>query len=181
MDKTALSLAVVGVGLLTARHFVKRGRNQHREESEDESVTPLILVPAIFDDDDAGSPDDAGAPGEPCDHGEGLATWDHDGNCTPYWFDGDTDDAVLALATAQWEDRGRPTVSEMCLAQTDPLGGEFAAPTDNPVMIEIVASVLHEYYGVMSTFPPKEDSHPWVRRAWERGQAVIRRGLCGVS
>lgn len=181
MNGPLTALAILGASVWAVRH-VRSRRHRTPEAEPDESQIPatLVLVPAYLDADD-GPTGEAGPPGDRCMTGDAnVAAWDHGGNCKVFWFDGTTDDAILQLARAGWEERGKPAVSEMCFAVPDPLGGEYAATVDNPIMVEIVAAALHAYYGVSAVFPPKNNSHFWVLSAWKRAGALVRRELCGA-
>jgi len=182
MNGPLTALAVLGASVWAVRHFRARDRGKAADKPEDKKVTPttLVLLPAYLESDDepAGEP---GAPGGSCmPEYAGLAAWDREGECKIFWFDGTTDEAIRELARTGWADRGKPTVSEMCFAVPDPLGGEFATLADNPIMVEIVADALHAYYGVAGHFPPREDSYFWVKSAWKRANAVVRIELCGA-
>jgi len=72
----------------------------------------------------------------------GRGAWDNNGVCKKFWIEGETDLAIAVLAREEWERRGSPTFSNLCLAVEDPLGGEFAAPIDNPDMVENVAASM---------------------------------------
>lgn len=180
MNGPLTALAILGASAWAVRHFRTRGRRSTADKTNNgEAPATFVLVPAYLDLED--EPGEAGPPGERCmvDY-EGLAAWDREGKCKIYWFEGTTDDAILELARAGWEERGKPAVSEMCFAVPDPLGGEYATVVDNPIMVEILAQALHAYYGVAGQFPPREDSHDWVKGAWKRASAVVRRELCGA-
>lgn len=153
-------------------------RARRRGRRSEPASQRFVLIPVYLAEDETGNP---GAPGERCEHDDGLGAWDREGRCKVFWLDGVTDDAILKLARTRWEERGKPSVSEMCLAADDPLGGEFGATIDNPVMVAIVADSLHEYYGVMGKFPPSEQSHYWIKAAWAKANAVVRRELCGTE
>ena len=90
------------------------------------------------------------------------------------------------MAHEEWEARGRPTFSDLCVAVPDPAGGEFAPPKDNPQLVEIVVACLRRYYDVGPVFPPtdrnqiNEPTSPyWVHKAWAKAYAIVRRELCG--
>lgn len=181
MNGPITALAILGASVWAVRHVrARRRRTPEAEPEQSEIPTTLVLAPAYLDVDDEPH-GEAGPPGDRCNaDAADLSAWDHGGGCRVFWFDGTTDDAVMQLARAGWEERGKPAVSEMCFAVPDPLGGEYAATVDNPIMMEIIASALHAYYGVSGTFPPKKDSHFWVLSAWKRAGSLVRRELCGA-
>jgi hypothetical protein len=173
MPSPLVPLALVGATVWVIFGGVRRRRRRRTSPKP-----PLVLIPVTFVDD---APVNAGAPGERCDVTEGLGAWDREGRCKLFWVDGTTDAAILEIARRRWEKRGKPPVSEMCFSVPDPLGGEYAAPVDNPVMVEIVADSLHEHYGVSGEFPPSDQSHYWVKAAYKRASSVVRRELCGAE
>lgn len=181
MNGPLTAVAILGASVWAVRHVrARRHRRQDAKPDKRETPVTLVLVPASLDVDEKPS-GEAGAPGDRCNPSDpSLAAWDGEGNCKVFWFDGTTDDAISQLARAAWEERGKPAVSEICFAVADPLGGEYAATVDNPIMVELIAEALHAYYGVASAFPPKEESHFWVKSAWKRASAIVHRELCGA-
>lgn len=181
-----LPLLLLGVGVYALRR--RRRSSTPKGETDPDAWTKVPVHSVVFVPPSAGEAPQgpSGAPGQPCDAPDGWGAWDEQGQCKTFWIDGETDDAIARLAREEWESRGRPTFSELCLMVPDPLGGELAPPVDNPLLVQIVASALQRYYGVGSLFPPKsaygwtdEVSPYWVQRVWAEANAVVRKELCG--
>lgn len=175
-----IPLVLLGVGV-----FVFSRRKRSSKKTGDETALKLIPVKAVFiPPEDRAPSDPSGAPGQRCEPKDGEGAWDDLGLCKTFWIDGDTDDAIRRLAREEWEARGRPASSEMCLAVSDPLSGELGTYKDNPLFTEIVAAALGRYYDVGPVFPPaaqefnKPVSPYWVQQAWARATAVVRKELC---
>ena len=176
-----LPLLLLGVGVLALRH---KGRTK-RPKREEPKPTPIQAYVWVPPEPHREPPRSGGEPGRPCEASDGEGAWDRDGTCKTFWIDGQTDEAIRQLARQEWEARGRPTFSELCLAVPDPAAGEFAAPQDNPRLVEIVVAALRRYYGVGPVFPPTEGTQGneptspyWVHKAWAKALALVRRELC---
>ncbi len=175
-----LPLVLLGVGVLVL------GRRKRSGKKKGEPKAPLVIQTAVFvPPKDGAPPGSSGAPGQPCDAEGGYGAWDDLGACKTFWIDGDTDDAIRRLAREEWEARGRPSFSKLCLAVDDPGGGELAPQKENPLFVAIVSAALERYYDVGSLFPPKvafgvdDPTSPyWVHRAWAMANAVVREELC---
>ena len=183
-----IPLMLIGVGVFV---FGRRRRSSSRndaqaEQPQQEPQTPFIFQTVTFiPPEDRPPPGPSGQPGQPCDTKEGKGAWDDVGLCKTFWIDGDTDDAIRRLAREEWEARGRPSFSTMCLAVSDPTGGELDTYKPNPVFTEIVAAALQRYYDVGPLFPPKvalqfnDPTSPyWVHEAWAKASAVVTQELC---
>jgi hypothetical protein len=180
-----IPLVIVGVGLVV---FGRRKRKpKKRGDAEPEApaipIKTLVFLPPTEPQAPTGP---SGQPGQPCKADDGAGAWDELGACKTFWIEGDTDEAIRRLAREEWEARGRPSFSKMCLMVPDPTGGELAPPKANPIFVEIVAAALQRYYDVGPLFPPKvalqfDDpvSPYWVQEAWARAQAVVQQELCG--
>ena len=177
-----LPLLLLGVGVLALRH---KGRTK-RPKREEPKSTPIQAYVWVPPEPHREPPRSGGEPGRPCEASDGEGAWDRDGTCKTFWIDGQTDEAIRQLARQEWEARGRPGFSDLCLAVQDEPGGELEAPDANPRMTEIVAAALQRYYGVGSLFPPTEahggheaSSPYWVHEAWARAHHVVWQELCG--
>ncbi len=176
-----LPLLLIGVGVFALRR--RRSKSKKTDEWTPGPIQTLVFVPPSTGDAPDGP---SGEPGQICDANDGEGAWDEQGHCKTFWIDGETDEAIARLAHEEWEARGRPKFSELCLMVQDPVGGELAPPEDNPLFVQIVVAVLQRYYGVGSVFPPisakgptDETSPYWVHKAWAKASVVVRRELCG--
>ena len=183
MGFPVLPLLLLGVGVLALRRRTRTAKKATKDE-----LPPPVLIPVVYIPPQDREPPKRPSlqPGQPCDAPDGRGAWDELGECKTFWIDGVTDDAIRQLARQEWEARGRPGFSDLCLAVQDELGGELEAPDANPRMTEIVAAALQRYYGVGSLFPPTEahggheESSPyWVHEAWARAHHVVWQELCG--
>lgn len=183
MALQVLPLVLLGVGVL-----VLRGRRRPKKKTQEPPPTEIPIKTVVFippkDPPPPGS--HSGQPGQPCDAPDGTGALDEWGQCKTFWIDGETDDAIRSLAREEWEARGRPEVSELCLAVFDELGGEFATYQTNPNFLDLVTAVLRRYYGVGPTFPPVEAhgaddpmSPYWVHVVWDKAVNIIQQELCG--
>lgn len=177
-------LVVFGVGVL-----VLRRRKRPAKKSEPGTPPKIPLVPlhtVVFIPPKNTQPQGpSGDPGQPCKAADGEGAWDDLGACKTFWIDGSTDEAIRQLGRQEWEARGRPGFSELCLMVEDPTDGELAPPKPNPIFAEIVAAALQRYYDVGPLFPPKvqhqfnEPTSPyWVHKAWAKATAVLSKELC---
>ena len=187
MAAPIIPLVLLGVGILALRSQRRRTTKKTSDSSEEPTIRTVVFVPPQSEEP-SGEPGEPGEPRDPglsCDADDGAAAWDDQGHCKTFWIDGTTDQAIEALLLEQWEARGRPTFSELCLAVPDPTGGEFAPPKDSPLFVEIVAAALQGYYGIGAVFPPVEPrgsddprSPFWVQETWQRATAIARGILC---
>lgn len=180
-----IPLVIVGVGLVV---FGRRKRKT-KKKGETEPQPPVVPVQTtVFLPPKPTAPTGpSGHAGQPCEGKDGDGAFDELGACKTFWFDGSTDEAIRNLARVEWEARGRPSFSEMCLMVDDPTGGELATPQPNPIFVEIVAAALERYYDVGPLFPPTvafqfDDpvSPYWVHQAWAKATAVVQKELCGA-
>lgn len=180
-----IPLMLVGVGVFVLGRRRRSGRAKDKEQAEPKVpfITPhkVVFVPP----EDRPPKGSGGQPGQPCKAKNGRGAWDDMGLCKRFWIDGDTDDAIRRLAREEWEARGRPSFSNMCLAVDDGSGDELAAPKPNPIFTAIVATALQRYYDVGPLFPPttatqfnQPTSPYWVHEAWAKAVAVVRQELC---
>lgn len=180
MAAPIIPLVLLGVGLLALRSRRRKTSKKTNGGTERATIHTVVFVPPSTEEP-------FGEPGWPCDADDGAAALDDQLRCKTFWIDGTTDQAIEALLLEQWEARGRPTFSALCLAVPDPTGGEFAPPKDNPLFVEIVAAALQGYYGIGAVFPPIEPRGPeapvspyWVQETWSRATTIARRVLCGL-
>lgn len=178
-----LPLVLVGVGVFV---FSRRKRVAKKKG---ETKAPFVIQTAVFippsDREPTVSSGSSNEPGQHCDGEGGYGAWDELGECKTFWIDGETDDAIRKLAREEWEARGRPSFSQLCLAVDDPTDGEFTPQKENPLFVAIVSSALQRYYGVGPLFPPKvasgfdDPTSPyWVHRVWAVANAVVSKELC---
>lgn len=174
-----LPVLVISLGLFA---LSRRGRDDDDDDTSEVVPATMVFIPPK---PALPQPSPGQTPGRMCQASKGEAAWDGDGECKVFWIEGETDEAIAKLAREQWETRGRPSFSDMCLAVPDPLGGEFAPPQDNPLLTKIVAASLERYYDVGPEWPPTEDyvdsnrSSPfWVWKTWARAMDVVQRELC---
>ena len=184
MAAPIIPLVLLGVGILALRSQRRRTTKKTSDSSEEPTIRTVVFVPPRSEEP-SGEPSEPRDPGLSCEAEDGAAAWDDQGHCKTFWIDGTTDQAIEALLLEQWEARGRPTFSELCLAIPDPTGGEFAPPKDSPMFVEIVAAALQGYYGIGAVFPPVEPrgsddprSPFWVQETWQRATAIARGTLC---
>lgn len=178
-----IPLVLVGAGV----YVLRQRRAKRKKKVEEPGIGPIQTVVFVGPPKGPAPEGPTGAPGQPCDGGDGYGAWDDLGYCKTFWIEGETDEAIARLAMEEWEARGSPEFSDLYLMVPDIAGGELAPPKDNPALVDIVATCLQRYYGVGSVFPPKEaenwedtSSPYWVHRAWSSGYAVVRRTLCGA-
>lgn len=178
-----IPLVVLGVGLVV---FGRRKRSG-KKKSEGEPAAPVVPIKTVIfiPPKDPAPTGPSGQPGQPCESREGEGAWDDLGACKTFWIDGETDEAIRRLAREEWEARGRPGFSKLCLMVDDPTGGELATPQANPLFVEIVVAALERYYDVGPLFPPTvafEFDQPvspyWVHKAWAKASEVVRQELC---
>ena len=107
-------LVVLGVGVLVLR---RRKRSSKTTEGGTKPKVPIVsLSTAVFiPPKDRHPTGPSGDPGQPCTPPDGEGAWDDLGACKTFWIDGDTDDAIRALAREEWDARGRPGFSDLCL------------------------------------------------------------------
>lgn len=177
-------LVVVGVGVLVFRRRRRAAKKTTSEPAHDMPILPVKTVVFIPPKDNA-PPGPSGQPGQPCKAADGEGAWDDLGACKTFWIDGDTDEAIRKLAREEWEARGQPGFSELCLTVHDPVGGELAPPKPSPVFVEIVTAALERYYDVGPVFPPTvtttatgPTSPYWVHKAWAKAAAAVTKELC---
>lgn len=183
-----MAIPVLPLVLLSIGVFAFRRRRRASKKIEEEPLVLGPVVPVVFIPPEDREPpqDPSKQPGKPCSTAEGKGAWDELGECKTFWIDGATDEAIRELAREEWEARGRPGFSDLCLAVYDPLSGELGTHEANPRFTEIVAAVLQRYYDVGPLFPPAEahgfedpTSPYWVHEAWARASHVVRQELCG--
>lgn len=180
MAAPIIPLVLLGVGILALRSRRRKTSKKTSDGSGGATIQTVVFVPPQPEEP-------GGVPGRSCDAHDGVAAWDDQGRCKTFWIDGATDEAIEALLLQEWEARGRPTFSELCLTVPDPTGGEFAPKKDNPLFVEIVSAALQGYYSVGAVFPPVEARGPadpvspyWVHETWARASVIARRALCGM-
>jgi hypothetical protein len=176
-----LPLVVVGVGMLVLRRRKRSTKKQGEPEIPLGPVQTFVFIPP----EGRAPTGPSGQPGQPCKGKGGDGAWDDLGACKTFWIDGDTDDAIRRLAREEWEARGRPGFSELCLMVNTPMDDELAPPQPNPQFVEIVAAALGRYYDVGPLFPPtvafgaNDPTSPyWVHKAWAKATAVVSKELC---
>ena len=178
-----LPLILLGVGAFALRRRRRPSKNKGTDETEPPIQTVVYVPPPVGEAPQGPS----GEPGQPCDASDGQGAWDDLGHCKTFWIDEVTDEAIARLAREEWEARGQPGFSDLCLMVEDPVGGPLAAPKDNPRFVEIVSACLQRYYDVGALFPPTDvhgsndpNSPYWVHEAWARANTVVRKELCGL-
>jgi len=181
-----IPLLIVGVGVMA---FGRRRRSTKKKDDAEPKppVVPIKTVVFLPPKEPVAPTGPSGHAGQSCEGKGGDGAWDDLGQCKTFWFDGSTDEAIRQLARKEWEARGRPSFSEMCLMVDPPTDDELAPPQPNPIFEEIVAAALERYYDVGPLFPPKHAfqfddpvSPYWVHRAWARATDVVFKDLCGA-
>ncbi len=179
-----IPLLLIGAGVLV---FRKRRRTAKKTtEPEPLPGGPIQTLVFIPPEDREPPKRPSEQPGQPCETAEGQGAWDEQSECKTFWIDGETDEAIRRLAREEWEARGQPSFSELCLAVYDQTSGELGTHEANPRFTEIVVAALQRYYGTGAVFPPTEanaghlpTSPYWVHEAWARAHRVIHKELCG--
>lgn len=176
-----LPLVVLGVGVLA----IRRRKRAAKKTSNDAPKAPFVHTVVFLPPKGTAPTGPSGQAGQSCKAPDGEGAWDDLGACKTFWIDGQTDDAIRALAREEWEARGRPGFSELCLAVNDPTGGEYASTMASPVFVDIVVAALERYYEAGPVFPPTvgnqadEPTSPyWVHKAWAKATAAVRKELC---
>lgn len=178
-----IPLVVLGVGVLVVRRR-KRAAKKTNDKPSEPLFVPLNTV--VFVPPKGTAPTGpSGQPGQPCKAADGEGAWDDLGACKTFWVEGETDEAIRRLAREEWEARGRPGFSDLCLAVEEPMGGELAPPVASPAFVEIVVAALERYYDVGPLFPPTVAVEPndatspyWVHKAWAKATVAVREELC---
>ncbi len=184
-NNALLGLAVAGgvAVVIASRKKSKKPAKPKKPGVSGFAVESVTWVPPS----DAEPPVESGKEGAACPKSvagaNNLGVWDGEGSCVVYWEGGVTDEALRVMLRAEFERRGRP--DGICE------GDQFAEHQDafvpNKHMVELVATVLAEYYSQpVGAFPPTEgnpisdvDGSPlWIHHAWNQTYALALDELC---
>ena len=90
--------------------------------------------------------------------GDGHRAWDDLGYCKTFWIDGETEEAIARLTMEEWDARGRPPSSPVCVSWCRTLRvASWRVSRTTPHSSTFVATCLQRCYGIGAVFPPKEE------------------------